>query len=109
MANPLSVLYVNVDQGMNKFSKYPRASTCYCVFSEKKIKNRVEIWTPGHVQVRTLQLSPEKVALLKEHTTHLPGSFVHGYDERVRKVHKKKKPAPEARAGTFLISTLAKC
>ena len=86
MTNSNSILFKEISQNKNRFSVFPKSATVYCIYTEFQPDNKVEIHVPGRA-ARTVWLTLTKVSLLKVYTTHVPGSFVRGYDERMRRRH----------------------
>ena len=85
MTNPKSVLFMNIDQSKNKFSELPKTSTTYIIDYRHNQNNGpyyIVIISSYEKKDRILyNVSLKKVELIREFTTHVPGS---GYRMRAK-------------------------
>jgi len=84
MANPNSVLFMNIDQSKNKFSELQKTSTTYIIDYRQNMGRpyyMVIISIFGKEDRYLHNVSLKKVGLIREFTTHVPGS---GYRMRAK-------------------------
>lgn len=75
MANPQSVLFMNIDQSKNKFSELPKTSTTYIIDYRRQAGRpyyTVVISTYGRMDRYLHNVSLKKIQLIRDFTTHVP-------------------------------------
>ena len=73
-----SVLFQNIDQSKNKFSEWPRTSTCYYVHYYRNRGGRwyvVEIHVFGKDVRRLFNVPKEKIDLIRKFCVTVPGGY----------------------------------